>query len=68
MLKNTELDYISTHTEIHCDEHKSNYTFITFTQKCFLDPTKRFYSQVQNLQKLRAYHSHRFAHSHLPYS
>jgi len=32
----------------------------------FLDPTKLFYSQVQNLehlQKLRAHHSHTFAHS-----
>jgi len=27
--------YFSTHTEIHFDEHKSNYTFIRFTQKCF---------------------------------
>jgi len=41
--------YFYTHTEIHFDEHKSNYTFIIFTQKCFLDPTKRFCSQVQNL-------------------
>jgi len=60
--------YFNTHTEIHFDEHKSNYTFIRFTQKYFLDPTKRFYAQVQNLQKLRADHSHGFAHSHLPYS
>jgi len=36
--------------EIHFDEHKSNYTFIRFTQKCILDPTIRFYSQVQNLK------------------
>jgi len=39
------------------EEHKSNYTFIRFTQKCFLDQTMRFYSQVQNLRaltKLRA--------------
>jgi len=27
--------YFSTHTEIHFDEHKSYYTFIRFTQKCF---------------------------------
>jgi len=32
--------YFSTHTEIHFDEHKSNYTFIRFTQKCFLRPNK----------------------------
>ena len=54
--------------EIYFDEHKSNYAFIIFTQKYFLDPTKRFYSQVQNLQKLRAHHSHTFAHSHPTYS
>ena len=57
--------------EIQFDEHKSNYTFIRFKQKCFLDPTMRFYSQVQNLralQKLRAHHTHTFAHSHPPYS
>ena len=52
MLENTELDYFYTHTEIHSDEHKSNYTFIRFTQKCFLDATKLFYSQVQNLRAL----------------
>jgi len=40
--------YFSTHTDIHFDEHKSNYTFIRFTQKYFLDPTMRFFSQVQN--------------------
>ena len=44
--------YFSTHTEIHFDEHKSIYTFIRFTQKCFLDPTMRFYSQVQNSRAL----------------
>ena len=27
--------YFSTYAEIHFDEHKSNYTFIRFTQKCF---------------------------------
>jgi len=61
----------STHTEIHFDEHKSNCIFIRFTQKCFLNQTKCFYSQVKNLrhiQKLRAHHSHTFAHSHPPYS
>jgi len=41
--------YFYTHTEIHFDEHKSKYTFIRFTQKCFSDPTKLFYRQVQNL-------------------
>jgi len=46
--------YFSTHTEIYCDEHKSNYAFIRFTQKCFLDPTMRFYSWAQNLQNYRA--------------
>ena len=44
--------YFSTHTEIHFDKHKSIYTFIRFTQKCFLDPTVRFYSQVQNSRTL----------------
>jgi len=43
-----ELDYNSPHMEIYFDEHKSNYTFIRFTQKCFLDPTKRIYSQVKS--------------------
>jgi len=38
--------------EIHLHEHESNYAFIRFTQKCFLDPTMRFYSQVQNLRAL----------------
>jgi len=32
--------YFSTHAEIYFDEHKSNYTFIIFAQKCFLDPTR----------------------------
>jgi len=44
--------YLSTHTEIYFQEHKPNYTFIRFTQKRFLDPTMRFYSQVQNLRAL----------------
>ena len=44
--------YFSTRTEIYFDEHKFNYTFIRFTHKCFLDPTMRFYSQVQNLRAL----------------
>jgi len=54
LLNNTERDYIypHTHTEIHFDEHKSYYTLIIFTQKCFLDPTMRFYSQVQNIRAL----------------
>jgi len=38
--------------EIRFDEHKSNNTFVRFTQKCFLDPTMRFYSEVQNLRAL----------------
>jgi len=38
--------YLFTHMEIHFDEHKSNLTFIRFTEKCFLDPTMRFHSQV----------------------
>jgi len=38
--------------ESHFDEHKSNYTFISFAQKCFSDPTMRFCSQVQNLRAL----------------
>jgi len=38
--------YLSTPTEIYFDERKSNYTFIRYTQKCFLDPTMRFHSQV----------------------
>jgi len=38
--------------EIHFDEHKSNYTFIRFTQKFFLDPTMRYYSQLENLRAL----------------
>jgi len=42
--------YFSTHTEIHFDEHKSNYTFSRFTQKWFLDPTIRFYSQVKKIK------------------
>jgi len=42
--------YFSTHTEIHFDEYKPNYIFIRFIQKCFLDPTMGFYSQVQNLR------------------
>jgi len=36
--------------EIHLHEHKSNYKFIRFTQKCFLDTTMRFYSHVQNFK------------------
>jgi len=36
--------------DIQFNEHKSNYTFIRFTQKCFLDPTKRFYSQVKKIK------------------
>ena len=44
--------YFSTHMEIHFDEHKSNHTF----HKCFLDPAKRFYSQVQNLRALANRH------------
>jgi len=42
----------STHTEIHFDEHKSNYTFVRFTHKCFLDTRIRFYSHVPNLGAL----------------
>jgi len=63
--------YFSTHMEIHFDEHKSNYTFIGFTRKCFLNPTMRFYSRVQSLRALTkawALHSHTFAYSHPPYS
>jgi len=44
--------YFSTHTEIHFDEHKSIYTFIMIYTEMFLDPTMRFYSQVQNLRAL----------------
>jgi len=44
--------YLSAHTQIYYDERKSNYKFIRFTQKCFLDPTMRFYSQVHNLRAL----------------
>ena len=44
--------YFYTYMEIHFDEHKSYYTLIRFTQKCFSDPTKRFCSQVQNLRAL----------------
>ena len=44
--------YFSTHMEIRFDQHRSNYTFIRFTQKCFLDPRMRFYSQAQNLRAL----------------
>jgi len=56
-LKTTELDY----TEIYFDEHKSNYTFIRFTQKCFLDTTMRGIELIK--LKLRAHHSHTFAQS-----
>jgi len=59
--------YFSTHAEIHFDEQKSNYTFFGFAQKCFLNPKKRFYSQVENLgayeSLVRAFHSHTFAQS-----
>jgi len=34
--------YFSTHTEIHFDEDKSNYSFIRFKRKCFLDSTNAF--------------------------
>jgi len=44
--------HFSKHTDIHFDEHKSNYTFIRFTQRCCLDPTVRFFSQAQNLRAL----------------
>jgi len=63
--------YLSTHTEIHFNAHKSNYTFIRFTQKCFLDPTMHFprrYKTSEHLQKFGAHQSHTFAHSHPPYS
>jgi len=55
LLKHTEQGarlYLSTHMEIHFDEHKSNYTFFRFSQKCFLDPTMRFYSDIKNLRAL----------------
>ena len=45
--------YFSTHMEIHCDEcNPTTHLLGRFTQKCYLDPTKRFYSQVQNLRAL----------------
>jgi len=44
--------YFSKHTEIYFDKNKFYYTLIRFTQKCFLDPTVRLYSQVQNLKAL----------------
>jgi len=34
--------YLSTHTEIYFDEHRSNYTFIRFTQKCFYTQQSAF--------------------------
>jgi len=37
---------------MHFDEHKSNYTFIRVTQKCFLDPTMHFYSQKSTYKSL----------------
>jgi len=47
--------------EIHLHEHESNYAFIRFTQKCFLDPTMRFYSQVQNFNPLTTARANKLA-------